>query len=124
MDMASKMNKNLQAVQVKSFSLKQARRNSKTLVELTIGIIGLSGLLMAQLGQPNQTQAFIRMNRIEMNDPLVNRVIMPSLQTRIRDSRQRDRHLVTYLMNIHGDNDKVNIAVNNSCQSSWLGVFM
>lgn len=118
------MNKNLQAVQVKSFSLKQARRNSKTLVELTIGIIGLSGLLMAQLGQPNQTQAFIRMNRIEMNDPLVNRVIMPSLQTRIRDSRQRDRHLVTYLMNIHGDNDKVNIAVNNSCQSSWLGVFM
>ncbi|MDQ7050829.1 MAG: hypothetical protein Q9M92_15395 [Enterobacterales bacterium] len=106
------MNNQLTAGCVKSLSLRQARRHSKTLVEMTIGIIGLSGLLMAQLGQTNQLQEINQLSSLSINNQLIAK------------QSSQDRHLVTFLLAKSSKGSRIATSANKACQSSWLGVFL
>ncbi len=106
------MNNQTTARSAKSISLRQARRQSKMLVELTIGIIGLSGLLMAQLGQTNQSQEVRQLSRLATNSQLIAK---QSLQ---------DRHLVTYLLARPSKASSQAAAESKKCNNNWLSVFL
>ena len=113
--MVKEMSNQLQLASDKSISLKRARRNSKTLVELTIGIIGLSGLLMAQLGQPNQRDIISQAVSAPSTSRLVKMVSAEASQ---------DRHLVTFRLRQSEGLVSDALTASKSCQTSWLGVLL
>ncbi len=86
--------------------VRRTRRHSKTLVELTIGMIGLIGLLVSQLGHSSRVEAVKGMDENRITSQMVRQ---------LPNKKMRDRHLVTFLT--------AQTAVKN-CQASWLSILL